>query len=80
MEKSFNKTIKDRTLDNKDMYYTIKEVQKRLVQICNESGLSPIVLELILQNLLSEVRLMIEKQIFEEEKQELLKEEDNESE
>ena len=66
MEKSFNKTI--------------KEVQKRLVQICNESGLSPIVLELILQNLLSEVRLMIEKQIFEEEKQELLKGEDNESE
>ena len=66
MEKSFNKTI--------------KEVQKRIVQICNESGLSPIVLELILQNLLLEVRLMIEKQIFEEEKQELLKEEDNESE
>lgn len=65
MEKSFNKTI--------------KEVQKRIVQICNESDLSPIVLELILQNLLSEVRLMIEKQIFEEEKQELLKEEDNES-
>lgn len=65
MEKSFNKTI--------------KEVQKRIVQICNESGLSPIVLELILQNLLLEVRLMIEKQIFEEEKQELLKEEDNES-
>ena len=66
MEKSFNKTI--------------KEVQKRIVQICNESGLSPIVLELILQNLLSEIRLMIEKQMFEEEKQELLKEEDNESE
>ena len=66
MEKSFNKTI--------------KEVQKRIVQICNESGLSPIVLELILQNLLSEVRLMIEKQMFEEEKQELSKEEDNESE
>ena len=65
MEKSFNKTI--------------KEVQKGIVQICNESGLSPIVLELILQNLLSEVRLMIEKQMFEEEKQELLKEEDNES-
>ena len=50
MEKSFNKTI--------------KEVQKGIVQICNESGLSPIVLELILQNLLSEVRLMIEKQMF----------------
>ena len=66
MEKSFNKTI--------------KEVQKGIVQICNESGLSPIVLELILQNLLSEVRLMIEKQMFEEEKQELSKEEDNESE
>ena len=66
MEKSFNKTI--------------KEVQKRIVQICNESGLSPIVLELILQNLLSEVHLMVEKQMFEEERQELLKEEDNESE
>lgn len=66
MEKSFNKTI--------------KEVQRRMVQICNESDLSPIVLELILQNLLSEVRLMVEKQMFEEEKQELLKEEDNESE
>lgn len=66
MEKSFNKTI--------------KEVQRRIVQICNESDLSPIVLELILQNLLSEVHLMVEKQIFEEEKQELLKEEDNESE
>lgn len=66
MEKSFNKTI--------------KEVQRRIVQICNESDLSPIVLELILQNLLSEVHLMVEKQMFEEEKQELLKEEDNESE
>lgn len=64
MEKSFNKTI--------------KEVQRRMVQICNESDLSPIVLELILQNLLSEVHLMVEKQMFEEEKQELLKEEDNE--
>lgn len=64
MEKSFNKTI--------------KEVQRRIVQICNESDLSPIVLELILQNLLSEVHLMVEKQMFEEEKQELLKEEDNE--
>lgn len=66
MEKSFNKTI--------------KEVQRRMVQICNESDLSPIVLELILQNLLSEVHLMVEKQIFKEEQQELLKEEDNESE
>lgn len=66
MEKSFNKII--------------KEVQRRMVQICNESDLSPIVLELILQNLLSEVHLMVEKQMFEEEKQELLKEEDNESE
>lgn len=66
MEKSFNKII--------------KEVQRRIVQICNESDLSPIVLELILQNLLSEVHLMVEKQMFEEEKQELLKEEDNESE
>lgn len=64
MEKSFNKII--------------KEVQRRMVQICNESDLSPIVLELILQNLLSEVHLMVEKQMFEEEKQELLKEEDNE--
>lgn len=64
MEKSFSKTI--------------KEVQRRIVQICNESDLSPIVLELILQNLLSEVHLMVEKQMFEEEKQELLKEEDNE--
>ena len=66
MEKSFNKTI--------------KETQRKIVQICNESDLSPIVLELILQNLLSEVHLMVEKQMFEEEKQELLKEEDNESE
>ena len=66
MEKSFNKTI--------------KEAQRRIVQICNESDLSPIVLELILQNLLSEVHLMVEKQMFEEEKQEMLKEEDNESE
>lgn len=65
MEKSFNKII--------------KEVQRRMVQICNESDLSPIILELILQNLLSEVHLMVEKQMFEEEKQELLKEEDNES-
>lgn len=64
MEKSFNKTI--------------KETQRKIVQICNESDLSPIVLELILQNLLSEVHLMVEKQMFEEEKQELLKEEDNE--
>lgn len=42
---------------------TIKETQNQLARICNNSGLSPIILELILQNLCSEIRLLVKEQL-----------------
>lgn len=45
----------------------IKETKEKLASVINESGLSPIVLELIIQGFYSEIHILTEKQILEDE-------------
>lgn len=45
----------------------IKETKIKLVKVCNESGLSPIILDLILQGIYSEVHSLAETQTLEDE-------------
>ena len=53
---------------NKPLTMIIKETQTKIVNACNESGLSPIILDLIIQGVYSEIRSLAEKQASEEEK------------
>ena len=53
---------------NKPLTMVIKETKNKLANICNESGLSPIVLDLIMQGIYSEIHLLAERQTAEEEK------------
>ena len=52
---------------NKPLTMVIKETKNKLANICNESGLSPIVLDLIMQGLYSEIHSLAERQTAEEE-------------
>lgn len=52
---------------NKPLTMVIKELKKKLADDCNESGLSPIILDLIMQGLYSEIHSLAEKQSLEEE-------------
>lgn len=52
---------------NKPISMVIKETKNKLINICNESGLSPIVLDLIMQGIYSEVHSLAEKQTIEDE-------------
>lgn len=45
----------------------IKETKEKLASVINESGLSPIVLDLIIQGFYSEIHILTEKQILEDE-------------
>lgn len=45
----------------------IKETKTKLASVCNESGLSPTILDLIVQGIYSEVHSLAEKQAKEEE-------------
>lgn len=53
---------------NKPISMIIKETRTELANVCNKSGLSPIILDLILQGIYSEVHTLAEKQESEEEK------------
>ena len=53
---------------NKPVSIIIKETKAKLANICNESGLSPIILDLIVQGIYSEIHSIAEKHCFEEEK------------
>lgn len=53
---------------NKPVTMIIKETRARLINICNESGLSPAILDLIVQGIYSEVHSLAERQAAEEEK------------
>ena len=57
----------------------VKETQVKLAKICNESGLPPVILDLIIQGVYSEIHSLTEKQTFEEERAyvESLKENDD---
>ena len=52
---------------NKPISMVIKETKTKIANICNESGLSPIVLDLIMQGIYSEVHSLAERQTMEEE-------------
>lgn len=52
---------------NKPLTMIIKETKSKLASVCNESGLPPIILDLVLQGIYSEVHSIVEKQTAEEE-------------
>lgn len=52
---------------NKPLAMTIKETKSKLASVCNESGLPPVILDLIMQGIYSEIHAIAEKQAMEEE-------------
>jgi hypothetical protein len=52
---------------NKPLTMIIKETKLKLASICNESGLSPVILDLIVQGIYSEVHSLAERQAAEDE-------------
>lgn len=52
---------------NKPLTMVIKETKTKLANTCNESGLPPIILDLIMQGLYSEIHSLTERQSSEEE-------------
>lgn len=52
---------------NKPITMVIKETKIKIANICNESGLSPIVLDLIMQGIYSEIHSLAERQTMEDE-------------
>lgn len=52
---------------NKPITMVIKETKTKIANICNESGLSPIVLDLIMQGIYAEIHSFAERQALEEE-------------
>lgn len=52
---------------NKPLSVIIKETKNKFADICNESKLPPIVLDMIIQGLYLEVHQLAERQISEEE-------------
>ena len=53
---------------NKPLTMVIKETKTKLINVCNESTLPPAVLDLIMQNIYSEIHSIAERQAAEEEK------------
>ena len=52
---------------NKPLAMVIKETKNKLANVCNESGLPPIILDLIMQGIYSEIHSLAERQSLEEE-------------
>ena len=52
---------------NKPFTMVVKETKNKLAAVCNESGLSLVVLDLIIQGIHSEIHSLVEKQTLEEE-------------
>ena len=52
---------------NKPLTMIIKETKSKLANICNESGLHPAILDLIIQGIYYEVHSIAEKQSLDEE-------------
>lgn len=52
---------------NKPLTMIIKETQLKLANVCNESGLPPSILDLIVRGLYSEIHSLAEKQYLQEE-------------
>jgi len=54
--------------NNKPISMIVKETKTKIANACNESKLSPVILDLIMSELYSEVHSLAEKQAIEEEK------------
>ena len=52
---------------NKPLTMIIKETTSKLANVCNESGLPPIILDMIVQGIYSEIHMLTEKQSIEDE-------------
>ena len=52
---------------NKPLTMIIKDTKIKLANVCNESGLPPVILDLIIQGIYSEIHSIAEKQAHEEE-------------
>lgn len=52
---------------NKPLTMIIKETKSKLVDVCNESGLPPVILDLIVHGVFTEIHSIVEKQTSEEE-------------
>ena len=52
---------------NKPFTMVVKETKKKIADICNESGLPPVILDLIMQGIYSEIHSLAERQTSEEE-------------
>lgn len=52
---------------NKPLSIIIKDTKSNLARVCNESGLPPVILDLIMQGIYSEIHTLAEKQAREEE-------------
>ena len=52
---------------NKPITVIIKDTKNNLAKICNESSLPPVILDLIMQGIYSEIHSLAERQTFEEE-------------
>ena len=52
---------------NKPITLVIKETKAKLANVCNESGLPPIILDLIVQGIYSEIHTLAERQTLEDE-------------
>lgn len=53
---------------NKPLTMAIKETKMKLASVCNESGLPPVILDLIMHGVYSEIHSLAERQSFNEEK------------
>ena len=53
---------------NKPFTVIVRDTKMRLAQICNDSGLPPVILDLIIQNIYSEIHSIAERQIADDEK------------
>lgn len=52
---------------NKPLTMVIKETKNKLASVCNESGLHPVILDLIMQGIYFEIHSLAEKQTLEDE-------------
>lgn len=52
---------------NKPLTMLVKETRMKLANICNESGLPPVILDLIIQGIYSEIHHLAEKQSLDDE-------------
>lgn len=52
---------------NKPLTMIVKDTKTKIANICNESGLPPVILDLIMQGVYSEIHCIVEKQTADEE-------------